>query len=514
MKKNCTLIIRIRGKTLQLSDLLTQTTHITYFKPLPSYDIEDISCDSRKVTPATIFVAINGIQMNGHDFIPQAIEAGTKVVVTDRGYKLPDGSSNIVQLEAVNPRQALSELASALWSRQPEHCVAVTGTNGKTSIAHFCQQFWEELGYNSALLGTLGLLTTKEDDITGALPSLTTLDPVMLHEVMQRLAEREITHLALEASSHGLDQYRLDGVKIKAAAFTNLTRDHLDYHKGMQSYLDAKMRLFEDIMPRGGVAVLNADIPEYAEIKQRCEACGHKIISYGFKGDEIQLRDVMATQHGLLVSFSLNLVDYRIQLPLVGEFQVSNIFAALGLIMVHVSALELEKSIAFLTSVQSVPGRMEKIEGGLDAVSVYVDYAHTPDALEKALVALQPHVRGRLHVLFGCGGDRDKGKRPLMGKIACDYADRVIVTDDNPRHEDPQAIRDDVKQGCNADKVEEIADRAKAIQAAVCGLEEGDILLVAGKGHESTQITGDNSSPFSDKNHVKQSFKIVNETGI
>lgn len=495
---------------MQLSHFISTHSTVTHLQgSLPTQDIVHVTSDSRQVKQGSIFVAIKGFYVDGHQFIAKAVKAGAVAIVIEEAEAATDIPQHIAVLLSSEPRRTLSELAASCWHAQPEHIVAVTGTNGKTSIAYFCQQLWESIGKQSASLGTLGLITSEADDITGALPALTTLDPSLLHEVLKRLADRNIQHLALEASSHGLDQYRLHGVQLEAAAFSNLSRDHLDYHKTMEHYLDAKMRLFEEILPPGSIAVLNADIPEYANIKARCEARGHTIISYGYKGDTIALQSVMPTHQGLLIAFTMYKVDYRVQLPLVGEFQVSNVLAALGMVMHSLTPLEREKVIAQLMMLQSVPGRMESVDGHPHGGRIFIDYAHTPDGLEKALQSLQPHVQGKLYVCFGCGGDRDQGKRKQMGRIASEYADYVYIADDNPRSEDPAAIRQDIMEGCDAEKTQNIGDRAKAITLLLQQLQEGDIALIAGKGHESTQIIGDQIIPFNDKEQAIKACAII-----
>jgi UDP-N-acetylmuramoyl-L-alanyl-D-glutamate--2,6-diaminopimelate ligase len=458
--------------------------------------ITGLACDSRQVKPDYLFAAFKGVKTDGSVFITKAIESGAVAILTSPDVALPKEIPASVQiLHHDNPRLVFAKLAAKFYAPQPETVVAITGTNGKTSVAHFCQQIWNALGADAASLGTLGVvvrdkLAAKEKDAA----SLTTPDSEFLHRTFHELAKDGVNHVAIEASSHGLDQYRLDGIRLKAAAFTNLSRDHLDYHETFEAYFAAKLRLFDALLPEGGTAVLNADIPEYATLCIHCEQRKHSIVSYGEKADTIRIRKVAPQANGSLVIFVINNVEYKVLLPLAGGFQVSNVLCALGL--VTATGIDVDKAIGVLPTLRSVPGRMENVVTHPKGAGVYVDYAHTPDALEKALSSLRPHTAGKLVVVFGCGGDRDKGKRPQMGEVAARLADRIIVTDDNPRTENADSIRAQVRAGCPG--AEEIADRAKAITAGVASLERGDVLLIAGKGHENVQIIGDKELPFDD----------------
>jgi UDP-N-acetylmuramoyl-L-alanyl-D-glutamate--2,6-diaminopimelate ligase len=369
---------------------------------------------------------------------------------------------------------------------------AITGTNGKTSVAVFLRQIWTALGYPAASMGTIGVVTPSGEISLAH----TTPDPIEVHRILKRLAGEGVNHLALEASSHGLDQYRLDGVKITAAGFTNLTRDHLDYHKDIDAYLAAKLRLVTDLAEE--VVVVNAD-DEYAQtFVSAAKARGLKVVSVGTKGETIKL--VSRTPHGdgqtLCVSY--NGTAFEIALPLAGDFQASNALVAAGLAIGLGDAADMV--FAALANLKGAAGRLEKVAYAKSGAPLYVDYAHTPDALETVLKAIRPHVTGRLHVVFGCGGDRDKGKRPLMGTAAAKFADDVIVTDDNPRSENPATIRKEVLAG--APDARETGDRATAIHDAIASLSEGDILVIAGKGHESGQIVGNEIRPFLDKDEA------------
>ena len=396
----------------------------------------------------------------------------------------------------------LARGAAMLFPRQPETIVAVTGTNGKTSVASFTRQIWATLGMPAASLGTLGV-TTPQGEIKG---SLTTPDPVALHRLLDRLAGESVSHLAMEASSHGLDQRRLDGVKLAAGAFTNLTRDHLDYHKTLEAYRAAKLRLFDTLLPKGAAAVLNADSRESTVIEAIAAKRGLRLFTVGKQGRELQLRDSKRNGfHEILTLFAQG-KEVRIKFPLTGDFQVSNALIAAGLIIA--AGADTVSTLAALESLQGASGRLERV-GDKQGAPVFVDYAHTPDALANALDALRPYAK-RLIVLFGCGGDRDPGKRPLMGEIAIRRADRVFITDDNPRGEDPAAIRRAIL--ASAPGAVEIASRAEAIKSAIAELGPGDVLLVAGKGHETGQIIGDRILPFSDRAEVRAALGLEKET--
>jgi UDP-N-acetylmuramoyl-L-alanyl-D-glutamate--2,6-diaminopimelate ligase len=452
-----------------------------------------LTADSREVRSGYLFAAFAGVKTDGADYIPQAVGKGAVAVLVSPKTKVED---DVVVFRHKEPRLIFAKLAAAFYGAQPQHVVAVTGTNGKTSVAHFCQQLWHGLGNKAASLGTLGIVIDNSKPIKPSSgPSLTTPDPVFLHSVLAEFAAGGVNHVAMEASSHGLDQYRLDGIRFEAAGFTSFSRDHMDYHKTEKAYLVAKMRLFDEVLPDYGVAVLNADIPEYKTLKKHCDKRELSVMSYGEKGEDIHLQTIIAQANGSLATFVINDVHYKSLLPLAGAFQVYNVLCALGLVMA--TGADVEKAVALLPTLKSVPGRMENVVKHPKGAGIYVDYAHTPDALEKALSSLKPHVEGKLFVVFGCGGDRDKGKRPLMGKAADQLADYVIVTDDNPRSEDPVTIRAEVLKGCKR-APKEIGDRREAIYYAINQLQKGDVLLIAGKGHENTQQIGEQLLPFDD----------------
>ncbi len=404
-------------------------------------------------------------------------------------------------LRAKEPRRAFALAAARFFGAQPQTIAAITGTNGKTSAAAFLRQIWAAFGFDSASLGTIGIITRR-----GEMPlAHTTPDPVSLHRNLAGLAAEGVTHLALEASSHGLDQHRLDGVRVSAGAFTNITRDHLDYHPTFEHYLNAKMRLFRELLAPGAPAVIDADSPGAEAAIEAAKSRDLRVLTIGQRGDWIALRGVerQGFRQRLFVLHEGR--EFEADLPLAGDFQVSNALVAAGLAL----ALGAPPAEVFpaLSRLQGAKGRLEYIGETGEGAPAFVDYAHTPDALVKALQALRPYVAGRLHVVFGCGGDRDKGKRPEMGRAAMSYADAVYVTDDNPRSEEPAAIRREIRAG--APGAIEIGSRAAAIEAAVCALKTGDVLLVAGKGHETGQIVGQTVIPFSDHEAVSAALAAV-----
>nr|WP_328702861.1 UDP-N-acetylmuramoyl-L-alanyl-D-glutamate--2,6-diaminopimelate ligase [Arenibaculum pallidiluteum] len=460
--------------------------------------ITGLTSDSRAVRPGFLFAALPGTKADGASFIPQALAAGAVAVLAAEGTALPAGATAALIADA-NPRRRLALLAAAFYGRQPATVVAVTGTNGKTSTVQFTRQIWERLGRRAASLGTLGV-TARGLDRYG---SLTTPDTVSLHATLAELADAGIDHLAMEASSHGLDQHRLDGVRILSAGFTNLSRDHLDYHGSMDAYLAAKAMLFDRVLVPGGAAALNADVPEFEVLAERCAQRGHRLLGYGFNGRELTVRAVTPLPHGQRLDLRVLGDDFAVELPLAGRFQAWNALCALG--MVLGAGAEVGPAVAALETLEPVRGRLERVAETPSGAPIYVDYAHTPDALETILTALRPHVQGKLVAVFGCGGDRDRGKRPVMGGIAAKLADLAIVTDDNPRTEDAAAIRAAVMAGCPGGI--EIGDRARAIREAVAGLKAGDLLVIAGKGHEQGQIVGTEVRPFDDAEEARKAVK-------
>ena len=459
-------------------------------------EITGLTADSRRVAPGYLFAALAGSNEDGRRFIPEALAKGAVAVLAKTGTSLAPATQRapgktVHLITDDNPRRRLALLAAKFYGAQPAFVAAVTGTNGKTSVVDFCRQIWLKQGNPAASLGTLGLIP----EMAGAPKALTTPDPVELHRLLAELSGSGIQHLALEASSHGLDQYRLDGIEIKAAAFTNLSRDHLDYHGAFDAYLAAKARLFKELLWSGGTAVLNADAPEFHDLRGCCDARGIRVWGYGHKGRELQLIDQQMAPEGQRIRFQAFGKALDVELGLVGSFQAANVLAALGLALA--GEVPLDAAVAALAELRGVPGRAEFVAKSQTGGAVYVDYAHTPDALGTILQAVRPHTQGHLWVVFGCGGDRDRGKRPEMGALAARYADRVIVTDDNPRNEDPASIRAEVLAA--APDAEEFKDRGEAIAFAMAKLRPGDVLVIAGKGHESGQIVGEHVLPFDDR---------------
>ena len=462
---------------------------------LPDVDIAGLTADSRTVEPGYLFAALPSSAADGRAFIADALARGAAVVLAPTGTGWPppgDAPHDAALLTADNPRRVLAKLAARFSARQPRTIGAVTGTNGKTSVVTFARQIWQALGHSAASMGTLGL------DAPGFAPgaSLTTPDPVALHRQLAALADAGVDHLAIEASSHGLDQCRLDGVELTAAVFTNLSRDHLDYHRDMAGYLAAKQRLFATLLPAGATAVLNADAPEFAQLARICRNAGQRILGYGRAGAELRLDAQTPTAAGQRLRLTAAGTPHTVTLPLVGGFQAHNALAALGLVIAAADDVDRAAAIAALSGLSGVRGRLERIAGHPAGAAIFVDYAHTPDALETVLRAVRPHVGGRLVVVFGAGGDRDPGKRPLMGAVCARLADRAIVTDDNPRTEDAATIRAAIMAACPG--ATEIGDRAAAIDAGIDTLAADDALIVAGKGHEPGQIVGDRVLDFDD----------------
>jgi UDP-N-acetylmuramoyl-L-alanyl-D-glutamate--2,6-diaminopimelate ligase len=454
--------------------------------------IEGVTADSRKVRPGWLFAALPGAKVDGRSFAPKAVEQGAAAVLAGREI---EGMAAPLVI-ASDPRRVYALAAAAFWGSQPATCVAVTGTNGKTSVAAFCRQMFAHAGFKSASMGTLGVRISapglEDDQITP--PGLTTPDAADVAELMARVAQAGVTHLALEASSHGIDQRRLDGVKLAAAGFLNLTQDHLDYHGTMGVYRAAKLRLFEILLTRGKTAVLNADSDAYDAFAGTAVSAGQTIMSVGEAGQGLKLLERTLLPHGQALKIALDGKIYDVRLPLAGAFQASNALVAAGLCIA--AGLSPDQAFAGLETLEGAPGRLQRVGQGPRGGEAYVDYAHTPDGLETVLKALRPHVRGKLIVVFGAGGDRDRGKRPLMGKIAADLADLAIVTDDNPRSEAPAAIRAEITAGAGG--LKEVGDRREAIRAAVAELNDGDILVVAGKGHEQGQTIAGVVHPFDD----------------
>ena len=455
-------------------------------------DVRGISADSRAIKPGDLFVAMSGAKEDGLRFVDQALAAGAMAVMAERppATALPAG---VAFVKVANARRALALAAAKFFPRQPQTIVAVTGTSGKTSVAAFTRQIWSALGVPAASIGTVGLISPTRE-VYG---SLTTPDPIALHRSLAALADEGVTHLAMEASSHGLDQHRLDGVRVAAGGFTNLSHDHLDYHPTLEAYLAAKLRLFSDLVVPGGAAVVAADHEHAEAVTATATRRRLRVFTVGRRGSGIRLREIA------IDGFAQRLVlehagrEFTVRLPLPGAFQVENALVASGLTIATGS--DPAAVFAALGGLKGAKGRLELV-GEHDGAPIFVDYAHKPDALAKALQALRPYAKRRLVVVFGCGGDRDQGKRPMMGAIAAKLANRVVVTDDNPRSEDPAAIRAAILEA--APGAFEIGDRREAISRSIEDLRRGDVLLIAGKGHETGQIIGKQVLPFSDHEAV------------
>ena len=456
-----------------------------------------LAVDSRAVKPGDLFFALTGSKTDGARFVDAAIDAGAVAVAGDHP---PQAPLRVPFVVTPNPRRALALAAATFYPRQPATIAAVTGTSGKTSVAAFTRQIWQRLGHASASIGTIGLVSDKRT-IYG---SLTTPDPIALHRQLDEIAGDGVTHLAFEASSHGLDQYRLDGVRIQAGGFTNLSRDHMDYHPDVAHYLNAKLRLFRDLVTPGGAAVISADHDCSAEVIDAARARGLRIITVGRNADAsegIKLTEATIEGFAQKLAIAHRGRNHAIRLPLVGEFQIENALVAAGLAIGTGSAAD--DVFGCLEHLEGAKGRLELV-GEHNGAPIFVDYAHKPDALAKALQALRPYAKRRLVVIFGAGGDRDAGKRPIMGAIAAENADHIIVTDDNPRSEKPEVIRAAIM--ATAKGAREIGDRAEAIRVGIAGLAPGDALVVAGKGHEIGQIVGGTTLPFSDHGAVAKAL--------
>lgn len=454
--------------------------------PASDHAVTGFAIDHRKVAPGAVFGAFQGARVNGEDFIPAAVAAGAIAVVARPGARV-DGVPHIADAE---PRRLFAQLAAGFYAPYPETVVAVTGTNGKTSTVELARQLWRMLGEKSASIGTLGVTTSVDQVATG----LTTPDIVTFLSNMAGLAREGVTHVAYEASSHGLAQYRSEGLRVAAGAFTNLSRDHLDYHGTMDMYFAAKMRLFDEVVARDGAAVVWADDERSGAVIEHALLRGLRLLTVGTQGETLRLVQRTPTQLGQSLLIAAEGAQHKVDLPLIGAYQAANALTATGLVLACGGTLA--KVLPLLSRVQPVRGRLERAVITRAGAPVYVDYAHTPDGLRAAIEALRPHTKGRLITLFGAGGDRDAGKRPLMGGVASALSDAVIVTDDNPRGEDPAVIRSAIMAG--APGAREIGGRRDAIAAAIAEAGPDDIVLLAGKGHEQGQIIGDRVLPFDD----------------
>jgi UDP-N-acetylmuramoyl-L-alanyl-D-glutamate--2,6-diaminopimelate ligase len=460
-------------------------------------EVAGVSSDSRAIKPGDVFVAIAGGKADGLNFVEAALAAGAVAIVAHQPPPTPL-PAGVAFIRVADARRALALMAAKIFPRQPQTIAAVTGTSGKTSVAAFTRQIWAALGHRAASIGTIGIVSPRGETYG----SLTTPDPVALHRSLDALAADGVTHLAIEASSHGLDQHRLDGLRIVAGGFTNVTRDHLDYHRSFEDYFVAKLRLFAELVEPGGAAVVDVDHDHAKEVVAAAKARGLAIMTVGRDGAGIRLVDAFLDGFAQILRVEHDGREFGVRLPLLGEFQIENALVAAGLaVSTGGDPVAVFASLERLTGAK---GRLELV-GSSRGAPIFIDYAHKPDALAKAMEALRPAVQARLVVVFGAGGDRDRGKRPLMGAVAAAKADRVIVTDDNPRSEDAAAIRAAIL--ATAGGALEIGDRREAIRTAIAELRKGDVLLIAGKGHETGQIIGDRIVPFSDHEAVAAALK-------
>lgn len=486
---------------MQLSRLV-EGSEARLVRGSPDLQVTGLSADSRACEAGTLFAAFRGAKADGRRFVGDALARGAVAVLTDDAELDTLDTGSAALLASARARRSFALICARFWGAQPATAIAVTGTNGKSSVAEFCRQLWAALGHDSSTLGTLGVVSGAGTVELGH----TTPDPAVLHRVLAGLAGRGIDRVALEASSHGLHQHRLDGVRLGAAGFTNLTRDHFDYHATLDDYREAKARLF-DLVETGGAAVLNADTAEFEGYARRSRERGLRVISYGRAGADLRLVASSAmADGGQSLTVEAEGARHDIALPLPGHFQAMNMLCSAGMIAA-VEHLPLARVLALAPRLHGVRGRLEPVTGHPKGARIYVDYAHTPDALDTVLAALRPGTEGRLGVIFGCGGDRDRAKRPLMAEAACRHADLVWLTDDNPRTEDPAAIRREALAGCP--RAVEIGDRRTAIRTAVAALQAGDVLVVAGKGHEPGQTIGITVLPFDDADEVRKAIALI-----
>ncbi|MER9416601.1 UDP-N-acetylmuramoyl-L-alanyl-D-glutamate--2,6-diaminopimelate ligase [Mesorhizobium sp. M0306] len=464
-----------------------------------SFDMEvtGISSDSRQVTRGVVFFALTGSKADGAAYAADAASRGAAAIVVGKGSAVAGLPVPVLVVD--DPRLALALSAARYFGKQPQTMVAVTGTSGKTSVAAFTRQIWEQAGLVAASIGTTGVVAPGRNEYG----SLTTPDPVALHRLLKELAEAGVTHASMEASSHGLDQRRLDGVKLAAGGFTNLGRDHMDYHPTVEDYHRAKLRLFDALLPKGAPAIIFADDPWSEPTIKAARAAGLNVLTVGRHGDFLRLKRVEHERHRQRAEVEVDGVLHEVDLPLAGDFQIANALVSAGLAIS--TGTSVDKALMALEKLKGAPGRLDLVGTAANGAPVYVDYAHKPDALENVLASVRPFTTGRVIVVFGCGGDRDRGKRPIMGEIATRLADVVIVTDDNPRSEVPETIRAAILEA--APGAIEIGDRRKAIHEAVGMLHAGDTLIVAGKGHEEGQTIRTETLHFSDHEEVRSALR-------
>ena len=466
-------------------------------------EVNAIVTDSRHVHPGDIFVAIKGGHVDAGDYIPDAIKKGAAMIIAHKNRKIPKADIPIIQTH--NPRLLLAQIAARFYPCQPKTIIAVTGTNGKTSICEFLRQIWNQNHINAASIGTLGIIKAKYgENICHRQTELTTPDPISLHKSLMQLAQNQYTHLAMEISSHALQQYRVDGVKISAAAFTNLSQDHMDYHASFEAYFSAKARLFNEVLDTNAIAVINIDCEYGKRLARITRKRGLTTRTIGEnKNADFNIKKTSPMQNGLCANIAMRGKEYSCHFPLPGKFQFTNALTALAL--ADAIGMDATKTISMLKNLHAICGRLEPVGKTQNGAQVIIDYAHTPDALENALNALRRHKPKKLIVVFGAGGDRDQKKRPIMGEVAHHNADVVYVTDDNPRSENPNHIRAQILQKCPY--AHNIEGRQSAIETALKNAQNGDIVLIAGKGHETGQILKDQTIPFSDHGVVKKILK-------
>jgi len=503
---------------MRLAELIGEAGRATPEISGGSMEITGLTADSREVRPGYLFAALPGVQDDGARFIADAIKRGAAAILLPpqiaEKCKGTAPDNQICLIPDINPRRRYAYLSARYYAEQPETIIAVTGTNGKTSVADFCRQIWLRLARRAASIGTLGIIgknpcAVAAGDGAGEAHVHTTPPPEILYPSLARLHDEGITHVALEASSHGLAQYRLDGVRLRAAALTNITRDHMDYHDSLASYTYAKLRLFGEVLPPGGVAVLNREDASYSEAEALCWARGHRIISIGGRYGDLRIASSELHMRGQRLRIAFESREWEVDLPLIGRFQALNALTAAALTIG--CGEDPDDVFGSLPELKGAPGRMQMVGQTPSGAGVLVDYAHTPEALRTVLAAVRPFCKGRLHVLFGCGGDRDRGKRPLMGAVAGELADQIIITDDNPRSEDPAAIRAAILAGCAG--ATEIAGRGTAIRFAVANLLPDDMLIAAGKGHEQGQEIAGVITPFNDHQEILQALEELAQTG-
>jgi len=477
---------------LHLSDLIKGIDGLTAAGAVADTVVSAVSADSRSVQKGTVFAAIKGDNHDGHDFIPGAIDSGAIAILSEKKQlKLPKG---ICHLRSANPRSDYARLCNRFYHGRPGMLVGITGTNGKTSCAEYLRQIWARATWPAATIGTLGIVCPDPGLASGA-SNLTTPPAEQFFSLLDSLAKSGVTHTAFEASSHGLAQGRLGDMGVNVALFTNLSRDHLDWHGDMDSYFAAKSKLFTAHLLNGGTAILNADDERVIQLKDQLAEREIVIWTVGMNAAaDFHIRAIERQPFGLDVRISAQGHDFTVPLALSGTFQAVN--AVMAAVAAYASGMPLQDSFGALPALRPVRGRMQPVHGHPQGARIIIDFAHTPDALESALDALRAQTPGALHVLFGCGGDRDRGKRPQMGAVACRLADKVIISDDNPRSEDPAAIRAEIRAACP--QAIELAPREQAIKSAIGGLGSDDTLLIAGKGHESVQMIGTETLPFDD----------------